>query len=329
MCEEFYFGYLPKLQQRLYKVIYQELRKCNQKILVCAPVETVKRVYMAVLDDHSELFFVDTSKVAFSYTAYFCTILVQYSYSREQIPKMNGEIWKKIEAISHKVRQENDTDVMVIKYIHDYIINTVQYDREALNRGITITENQNIVGVFLNYKAVCEGIAKSVELLLNKCKIPCSIVKGRLNVNSRYMDHAWNIVKLDGKWYHLDVTMDSGMSQKNPLFLAYDYFNLDEEHIKKDHSAYQLPVKCECQIYNYFHIAKATVKDTTYLERYLKVGLQRNYKRLYFRIDSNLLRDETIEKIIQDKLTGTAIYNIRNWQIRKNQYQRIYEIRLG
>ena len=59
---------------------------------------------------------------------------------------MNGEIWKKIEAISHKVRQENDTDVMVIKYIHDYIINTVQYDREALNRGITITENQNIVG---------------------------------------------------------------------------------------------------------------------------------------------------------------------------------------
>ena len=104
---------------------------------------------------------------------------------------------------------------------------------------------------------------------------------------------------------------------------------MDEEHIKKDHSAYQRPVKCECQIYNYFHIAKATVKDTTYLERYLKVGLQRNYKRLYFRIDSNLLRDETIEKIIQDKLTGTAIYNIRNWQIRKNQYQRIYEIRLG
>ena len=49
VCEEFYFGYLPKLQQRLYKVIYQELRKCNQKILVCAPVETVKRVYMAVL----------------------------------------------------------------------------------------------------------------------------------------------------------------------------------------------------------------------------------------------------------------------------------------
>ena len=124
---------------------------------------------------------------------------------------MNDEIWKKIEAISQKARQENDTDVMVIKYIHDYIINTVQYDREALNRGITITENQNIVGVFLNHKAVCEGIAKSVELLLNKCKILCSIVKGRLNVNSRYMDHAWNIVKLDGKWYHLDVTMDSGM----------------------------------------------------------------------------------------------------------------------
>lgn len=143
------------------------------------------------------------------------------------------------------------------------------------------------------------------------------------------MDHAWNIVKSDGKWYHLDVTMDSGMSQKNPLFLAYDYFNLDEEHIKKDHSAYQLPVKCECQIYNYFHIVKATMKDTAYLERYLKVGLQRNYKRLYFRIDSNLLRDETIEKIIQDKLAETAIYNIRNWQIRKNQYQRIYEIRLG
>ncbi len=63
--KNFIWGICLNCSNVLYKVIYQELRKCNQKILVCAPVETVKRVYMAVLDDHPELFFVDTSKVAF------------------------------------------------------------------------------------------------------------------------------------------------------------------------------------------------------------------------------------------------------------------------
>ncbi len=328
MCEEFYRTHLPKIQQHLYKVIYHELLRCNKQISVCGSLETIKSIYEAVLDDHPELFFVDTSRVTFSYGTYFCIITVRYVYSKEQIQKINTVIQQGIDGVAQKACRENSTAVMVIKYIHDYIIRTVRYDMESFERGVTQIENQNIVGVFLNHKAVCEGIAKSVQLLLNRCGILCSLVKGKLVTTLRKSDHAWNIVNIDGKWYHLDVTLDIGMSQQNPLYIGYDYFNLDDKTIKRDHDEYQLPVKCEGYQYNYFHIAKAAIDDIMYLERYLGVGIDRKYKRLYFQVQSDGIREEIVEQMIQKKLSNTTAYGSVRWTIRKNEYQKIYEIRL-
>ena len=51
--------------------------------------------------------------------------------------------------------------------------------------------------------------ALAFQRIMQEMKIPCMYVKGK--------DHAWNMVKLKGKWYFVDVTWDDS-------FGGYKYF---------------------------------------------------------------------------------------------------------
>ncbi len=57
-------------------------------------------------------------------------------------------------------------------------------------------------GAFVNHNVVCQGYALAFKVLMDRAGIPCCYVK------SDAMNHAWNMVQLDGNWYHVDVTWD-------------------------------------------------------------------------------------------------------------------------
>ena len=47
--------------------------------------------------------------------------------------------------------------------------------------------------------------------------------------------HMWNMVKVGGLWYHVDVTWDDPISSSGPM-LRYDYFLVSDSTILADHS---------------------------------------------------------------------------------------------
>ena len=53
--------------------------------------------------------------------------------------------------------------------------------------------------------------------------------------------HAWNLVKLKNTWYHLDATFDNSLGRYGQK--RFDYFNLDDKMIFKDHQplVYKVP----------------------------------------------------------------------------------------
>ena len=53
-----------------------------------------------------------------------------------------------------------------------------------------------------------EGFALAFANVLNRLGIPCGIVTGYSSLDGTFGAHAWNIVELDRKYYHLDVTWD-------------------------------------------------------------------------------------------------------------------------
>jgi hypothetical protein len=66
--------------------------------------------------------------------------------------------------------------------------------------------------------------------MLNKLNIPVNLVSGTASGEA----HIWNMVKLDGYWFHLDVTWNDPVSDRDAVF--YTYYMLTEKEICKDHA---------------------------------------------------------------------------------------------
>lgn len=122
-----------------------------------------------------------------------------------------------------------------IKMVHDYLIETVEYDSSISKENI-----YNIYGALVNKECVCEGYARSFKYLMDALNIPCSIVIGKgTNSTGATENHAWNYVQINGKWYAIDTTWDDpivigvgniGNSRK------YKYFLLGENDFNVDHT---------------------------------------------------------------------------------------------
>lgn len=95
--------------------------------------------------------------------------------------------------------------------IHDWLVCSVGYDFDLYDRfmrGETDSANDpafHIDGVFLNGRAVCDGLSRAFNFL---CAIE-NIESVRVTGSYSSVPHAWNKVKLGGKWYNADVTSDA------------------------------------------------------------------------------------------------------------------------
>ena len=113
-------------------------------------------------------------------------------------------------------------------YIHDFICQNVRYDK------LKKPYSHEILGPLGQGVSVCEGIAKAVKALCDALGLWCIVVISENNPEKgiRYR-HAWNIVKLGGQYFHLDATFDNSLGGDGVI--RYDYFNLDDKKIFRDH----------------------------------------------------------------------------------------------
>lgn len=141
-------------------------------------------------------------------------------------------------SILREIIDDDMNDFEKIKAIHDWLVLNVTYDDELLN----LATNTSIVlanyrgfyleGVFIDKKAVCEGISKAFCVLANIEGIPCVQVDGYQTLNPGGVKHAWNKVYLDGDWYVIDVTSDGVILNDSFEILTYDYFLITNEQMK-------------------------------------------------------------------------------------------------
>lgn len=125
--------------------------------------------------------------------------------------------------------------------LHDGLVKQVVYDLDAPHA-------HDPYGALVEGKAVCEGYAEAFQYLLHRAGIQSFLVIG----SSRGEGHEWNVVKIDGKYYHVDPTWND---QGDTIFHAY--FNMSDDMIKEDHAinatVYQMPV-CDSMDAHYFTV---------------------------------------------------------------------------
>ena len=90
-----------------------------------------------------------------------------------------------------------------------------------------------------------------MKVLLNAVDVKCIVAMGDTTKGGKNVQHAWNVVDIDGKSYQLDVTWDIGVMGQNKQQVVYDYFNLTDERMNQDHEADSKLPECKSKDINY------------------------------------------------------------------------------
>jgi hypothetical protein len=178
-------------------------------------------------------------------------IAVTFSATYTMTPETREQYQKDIDAVVASWLAEvpdGASDYEKTKFVYEKLIDNVAYDLDS-------PHNQNIISVFLRGATVCQGYADAVNVLLQAMGVQSVIVTGEANNES----HAWNMVRLNGDYYYLDVTwgnsryLDADATTGN--MINYAYLNITSEEIAQTHRAdvvFELP-DCTAVACNYYN----------------------------------------------------------------------------
>ena len=149
------------------------------------------------------------------------TVRIIHTYSPDDIK----EIDKKIDEVFRENITEDLTIEEKIKKLHDYIINHTKYDIDRSDNKINKYHSDTAYGPLFEGYAICGGYADSMQLFLNKLNLP--------NFKVTSENHIWNVVLLNDKWYHIDLTWDDPVVNTGEDVLEYNYFLISTEELQE------------------------------------------------------------------------------------------------
>ena len=149
-----------------------------------------------------------------------------------------------IEQVSRYIASKETDPFQRVKAMHDYVVDRLKYDHDRLRRNDLTAESQRPEVVFSSKLAVCAGYAKLLVEMGKYTGDEIVYVVGDTRDdagNPSDVGHAWNAVKIEGYWYHMDATWNDPTNPDRPsktfyrttyLFTPSHIFGVD--HFPKD-----------------------------------------------------------------------------------------------
>lgn len=129
-----------------------------------------------------------------------------------------------LKIIYSKYVKKEMTDYEKIYAAHAWLIKNIKYDKMLYKTGTVPYISHTAEGVFNRGIAVCDGYSKAFIIIMEHYRIPCIMVTGG--------QHAWNMVKIKNKWYHIDCTYDdpvvNGSFNNKHIFMDF-FLKTDQE----------------------------------------------------------------------------------------------------
>lgn len=180
------------------------------------------------------------------------TLAVYYTTSTISVTTVAESDWRYVsdaalaeaDRVVDEVVTAGMSDYDVVKSLHDYLVTHCDYDYRVDVGNMPFISHQ-AQGALLEGTAVCSGYAKAYEALLDAADIPCVTITGYANGY-----HAWNLVELDGEWYHVDATWDDPTNRGGD-YISYDYFlKSDKVMVSRRHRDWETVHQCTSTKYD-------------------------------------------------------------------------------
>ena len=239
--EKFFYHQLDARQQSIYRELRDGILQSDREIQVeTDDANEVYEIFKRVLFDHPEIFWVTNNGEAdvfhWSDGSAYTVFEPEYIHTGEAKEEMQAEIDEAVEAFLADVDPELP-EYELVRLVYEHIISTTEYNLES-------TDNQNIYSVFVNQESICAGFSKAAQLLLSRLGIFATYVVGEAyvpGVSTEPIPHAWNLVRVYGEYYFLDVTWGSPVFQESSglahrINVLYDYLLVNEEKLFRTHS---------------------------------------------------------------------------------------------
>lgn len=183
--------------------------------------QLLKQAVNGALDsDPYTKYIVDRYTYSWKGTSGYAKITLQVSY--RETAGQSAYVKRRVREILREIIQPGMNVHQKVKAIHDYVVLNLKYDRDL--QKYTAYEGLR------TGKAVCQGYSLLTYQLLKTAGFNNMIVEGTAGDQL----HAWNLVNIDSKWYHLDTTWDDP-SPDNTGRVRYNYYLLTDEQMRQDH----------------------------------------------------------------------------------------------
>lgn len=301
-----YFHELSNVEKQAYNLVLESVYELPEKILVPdLSSEELDEVFKALLNDNPDLFFLGR-KCSLKSELWNTFIYFEYIMTKEEYDEKSAEMKICRDMVISQLSDPEDEWQTELE-IHDYIIQNCSYKLEDNDFNYS-----SAYGCLVNGQAACEGYSKAAKYIFDKVGIESALVSGTASGNGEKPgEHMWNIVRINGDYYHLDCTWDDPVSNSDKGVRLYTYFNLSDEAIGKNHYDFSYDPGCKSSEENYYvkqHLCfddYSESKEKDLMEVLLK---QFNSGEKYIQL--NFVSKESYDKAYQSLIKNGRIYNI-------------------
>ncbi len=229
----------------------------------------------AMLSDHPEFFWLSGEASAnseFSLGSEKGNVTVELSsYSHwesadlDAAKKVFDAAVKKLAAEASELEDVFDR----VKFVHDSIVLGAEYDDLAYETGSSarFELSNSAYGALIEGNALCGGYSRAFSLIMHELGIESFYVNGEADGGP----HAWNVIKLGGEYYHIDLTWDDTDEDEYPA--VYNYFCVTSEEMERTHTPDRdfAFLHTEATEYNYH------VHESLYIREYSTEEIEKLY----------------------------------------------------
>ena len=289
--EPYYYTKLNKQHQAVYHAMQQCLISlADEWQMPRVSGEALYNIFFQLRLDHPEIFWATGFKYRYYENSGNLIFLPEYLFEKAKIREHQKAMASRVEKLVRPAKSMSELEKE--KYVHDFICQNVRYDK------LKKSYSHEIIGPLGQGVGVCEGIAKSVKVLLDALGVwnVIAICGNNPEKGIKYR-HTWNIVKIGGTYYHLDATFDNSLGDEE---IRYDYFNLDDKNIFRDHEPLIAPAP-SCTDGGHFYYKEKKLSFTK-VEDVYKRSLQaaRKGKTLDFHWRGGYLTKEVLKELLDE-----------------------------
>ena len=277
--EQYYYNHMNKAQQAAYHSILSGVKNLADEFQIPAlEGEELYNVFFQMRLDHPEIFWVSSYKYRYYKDSPNLIFIPEYLFDKKKICEHQKAMTARVEKLIRPAQKLSEWEKE--KYVHDFICKNIRYDK------LKKSYSHEIIGPLGQGVGVCEGIAKAVKVLLDALGV-------------------WCVIAICG-------------NNPETSEIRYDYFNLDDSQIFRDHEPLIAPAP-HCGDHEHFYYKEKKLSFTKKEDVY-KRSLQAAKKGrvLIFHWRGGYLTKEVLKELLElirkagDEKDKTAMVSI-NW----------------